>query len=172
MNSMKTTIRARILRLSLISVAIAFVCYISLAIAAIRYLSDDIQETMLSKDVKIVNSAVETIYIDMEDLAAEVCDHDDLRDAYYEGDVSEVITDYLNDSWIQGVRVVDDRGVTIYQNGVECDISKTMYGDNGKLVLITSAPLGSGRLYLASYPDSLYKTRFREIFQFIIDRTR
>ncbi|MCH5193526.1 MAG: hypothetical protein J1F11_06160 [Oscillospiraceae bacterium] len=155
MNTMKTTIRARILRLSLISVGIAFVCYITLAVYAVRYLSVDIQETLLGKDVEIVNNAIETIYIDMEDLAAEVCDHNDLLEAYYEGDVSEVITDYLNDSWIQGVRVVDDRGVTIYQYGIECDITKTMYGKDGKLILITSAALGSGRLYLASYPGEI-----------------
>ncbi|MCH5349349.1 MAG: hypothetical protein J1E40_08510 [Oscillospiraceae bacterium] len=155
MDSMKTTIRARILRLSLISVAIAFICYITLAIYAVRYLSVDIQETLLSKDTEIVNSAIETIYIDMEDLAAEICAHDDLLEAYYEGNVSDVIIDYLGDSWIKGAKVVDNNGNTMYHYGIDCDISRTMYGIDGQFIMITSAKLGNGRLYLASYPDEI-----------------
>ena len=155
MNTTKTTISARILRLALISVAVAFVCYITLAIFAIRYLSVDIQEMMLDKDVEIVNSAITTIYADMEDLAAEICDHEDLLAAYYEGNVSGVIEDYLNDSWIQGVKVTDSNGNVIYSYGIDSDISRTMYGLNGKLILITSSRLGNGRLYVASYPDEI-----------------
>lgn len=155
MNTKKTTIRARILRLNLLSVAVAFVCYITLAIYAVQYLSADIQKTLISKDVEIVNSAISTIYEDMEDLAAEICDHDDLLEAYYEGDVSDVIINYLGDSWIQGAKVVDNNGNVIYHYGLDCDISRNMYGLDGRFIMITSARLGNGKLYLACYPDEI-----------------
>lgn len=162
---MKTSIRARILRLSIISVGVALASYILLASLSLEYLVREVRSVLVGKDVDIVNNCIQTAYVDMTDLASEICDHSDLREAYAEGDVSDVIINYLGDSWIKGVKVVNGNGSVIYSSGIDCDISKTLYGGSkdNEFIMITSASLGDGRLYLASYPPEI------GVFERIID---
>ena len=147
----KTTIRARMLRLGIISVAATCVIIGAVSIFGTSSIVDKALEHSEANAAAVVESCYLMLESDMGDLASEIASDVTLGKLVTEGDKSKVsseITRLCTDSWIKGVKVTDKSGNVIYADGWE--ITKEGYAVSIENVLTytSTAPCGTGTLWL------------------------
>lgn len=152
-NTRKTTIRARMLRLGIISVGVA--CTILVAVSSIMSGITVNNEFKQNSDLigKTVVECFNTMETDIDDLATEIASDTILQKAVTDNDVKSVTTQIemlCTDSWITGVKVVANTGTELYSMGKSIDVETVYTTENGKLYYTTQARCGTGTVYVIS----------------------
>jgi methyl-accepting chemotaxis protein len=152
-NTRKTTIRARMLRLGIISVGVA--CLVLVAVSSIMSGITVTNEFKQNSDLigKTVVECFNTMETDIDDLAAEIASDTKLQKAVTDSDVKSVTTQIemlCTDSWITGVKVVANTGTELYSKGKTIDVETVYTTENGKLYYTTHASCGTGAVYIIS----------------------
>lgn len=147
----KTTLRARMLRLGIISVGVA--CAV-MSIVGVIY-THIIVDSAIKRNVQATKSVIESCYsmieADMTDLANEIVSDEVLQKVITEGNVEKITNEIerlCTDSWIKGIKVVSN-GKVLYTDGWEIDENKDYNkGPAEELTYTSKASCGTGYLYL------------------------
>jgi methyl-accepting chemotaxis protein len=155
----KTTIRARMLRLGIISVAVA--CFITSFVGIMGtdiIVSEEINNTVSNAETTI-DTCYESIEADMGDLADEIAGDEELQSAIVlenAGLIEDEMEKLCTDSWISGTLLVNSNGNTLYSSGIEID-TKSPYSvtSNGAFTYTSSSKCGDATLYLLCFVDDV-----------------
>lgn len=158
-NKLKTKISSRIQRLSIISVLVCCAIYLIFGTLGLDYIIFLNEKNTASKNSDILTACYDSSAADMFDLADELSSDDQLINAVNLNDVSsaaEIMETLATDSWIQGILLENANGEAMYTAGIEVRKDSEYYvSGDGILTMVSSSDAGSGKLYLASYPNEI-----------------
>lgn len=148
---LRTTIRARMLRLGIISVLVSCTVLSVFAVLDAGTIVDTALEHSCNNSAIVVESCYTMLETDMQDLAQELATSSDLCVAITDGNnalLTEVVPQLCTDSWIKGVKVTDSAGQVLYKDGWA--INETGYGvsDFDRLTYTSKAACDNGYLWL------------------------
>lgn len=152
---LKTTIRARMLRLGIISVVVACLVCSLFSLTLLMMTKNTVVASKSAELQGIVQTCINTTESDMQDLASEIASDEDLQSAVSSNDKTAVIDlmeTLATDSWIEGYKVVSSTNEVMCNNGVSPSNELGYYITDGTVYMTVKSNVGTGELYLVCKP--------------------